>query len=169
MVVELGIKLSKIALKGLIKDKQQEITEFSSELKEPEKNEEVDNSPNIDWEDLNYPWGIRLVHYNRAELDASCAKISRIAQIAAFLGYSTLLLNFIDVTVLASMGVFPIRILYSFFDIILVAPAICVNFYLSFLALAMKKPLYTRFYMGSQIALCSASFISFLQFSERGQ
>ncbi|GBE62379.1 SCAMP family protein, putative [Babesia ovata] len=149
-------KLSRLAVSRWFKKEEATITTAESDTASEENNEngEANQVQSIDWNDLNYPWGLNLVHYNRNELEDASAKVSRISHIGTFLVYGTLLLNLVDVMILASMGAYPMRILYSFFDIILLAPVVCANFYLTFVTLATKNKSYLAFCTGAHILMC---------------
>ncbi|KAK1441951.1 hypothetical protein BgAZ_502830 [Babesia gibsoni] len=108
----------------------------------------------IRWQDLNYPLGFHIVHYDHRELNTISSRICRLAHYASIFVYFTLLLNMVDVIALASMSIDPIRILYSFFNIVLIGPVVCLNFCLIFLVLATGKRSYYRCYLALQSLLC---------------
>ncbi|GFE53979.1 serine hydroxymethyltransferase, putative [Babesia ovis] len=124
MATALAIKLSTIAFKNLGKVNKFNFTGGADEgeaVNEVEKDEENQNNQ-YDWDVLNYPWGINLVHYDPKELEPKYSKFVRLANYGAFTAYAAMLINVVDVIALASMGVHPMRVLYTLFNIILVAP-----------------------------------------------
>ncbi|KAK1939483.1 hypothetical protein X943_000427 [Babesia divergens] len=158
MAFFLAKKLTNLALNGMVdKDMPKNTNGFEGE--KSVSDEDVENysttvKRKIHWQDLNYPWGLNLVHYDHRELNAISSKVSRFAHAATFVVYATLLLNLIDVTVLASMGISPIRILYSFFNVLLISPFVCTNFYLAFVVLALKGRTYYNQYIACQTIMC---------------
>ncbi|KAG6439975.1 putative integral membrane protein [Babesia bovis T2Bo] len=151
------LKLSKAAIKKIVKDNAVNAASNEEEDGTVTNNEDKDEeslNTNFDWTHLNYPWGLKLVHYNANELETKPAKFTKIAHISTFVVYATLLLNLINVIALAIMGIYPMRILYSFFNIILIAPVVCMDFYLLYVTLATKNPLYIKSYNGMHTMLC---------------
>lgn len=116
MALRLALKMSKAALEKEYADG--EIVDIADSNTNSDDDLELNsNEPRkkIQWQDLNYPcvgyrwsvWlfisfqGFHIVHYDLRELDKRCASIASQAHYAAILVYLTLIMNLVDVCILA--------------------------------------------------------------------
>ncbi|CDR97542.1 hypothetical protein BBBOND_0400340 [Babesia bigemina] len=102
-------KLSRLLVSSWLKKDEVKLTVTESDdAVENIEHGEANQIQSIDWNDLNYPWGLNIVHYSANELDDVSAKVSRISHIGTFVVYGTLLLNLVDVIILARQLLFNI-------------------------------------------------------------
>eukprot|EP00923_Selenidium_pygospionis_P007156 GHVN01012281.1.p1 GENE.GHVN01012281.1~~GHVN01012281.1.p1 ORF type:complete len:234 (+),score=31.96 GHVN01012281.1:225-926(+) len=94
--------------------------------------------PEIDWVDFNYPPLLRLFHFNLAELPDRMRSIVRWIHISFLVALLVMMINFIDVIILAALGLQNgwWNLIYSLLNFFIGAPLGCFVFYSGYKALA---------------------------------
>eukprot|EP01066_Platyproteum_vivax_P010681 Platyproteum_vivax@DN4810_c0_g1_i1.p1 len=98
------------------------------------------NQPQIDWENYNYPPGLRLVHYDPKELPAGPCRTAKLMNFSWLLTFVLLLWNLVATIVLAAAGVAPINVLYAVLNLVILPVVHGVAFYLGYKGIARDSP-----------------------------
>ncbi|CBZ55416.1 hypothetical protein NCLIV_058390 [Neospora caninum Liverpool] len=120
----------------------------------------ADAVTSIDWSNINYPPGIRLVHFNPDELPTPVARLARVLHGMFVVTSIVLLANIVHSVVLVIGGLPASRIGYTIPSAFILTPASGATFYQGYVALAIsdeKKK--KRYFLFQSIFLTVALFL----------
>ncbi|PFH33673.1 hypothetical protein BESB_078890 [Besnoitia besnoiti] len=112
-----------------------------------------DSAVSINWNDLNYPPGIRLVHFDPDELPTDVARLARVLHWMFLLAFVELLINVTHTVVLVIGGMPATRVGYAILDAVILAPSFGTTFYQGYVALVSSDDKTKRRYFFCQ-AIC---------------